>query len=52
MSERCVLYTTLNDITFSMIDMFTVIAKAMNLMKARFNENFSDKGLDTVVCKL
>lgn len=52
MSEWCVLYTSLNDIAFSMTDMFTVIAKAMNLRKARFNEDLRNKGLGTVVCKL
>lgn len=34
---------TLKDLTFSIIDMFTVIAKAMNLMKAKFNEDLSNK---------
>lgn len=43
MSALRILYTTLNDITFSVIDMFTVIAKAMNLMKARFNEDLCNK---------
>lgn len=43
MPKWCILYMTLKDLTFSIIDMFTVIAKAMNLMKAKFNEDLCNK---------
>lgn len=41
-----------NDITSSMINVITIIAKTMNSIKAKSNKKLSNIGLDTTICKL